>query len=782
MGRHRLILAARPISAVRDWLRAHDPAYGALRRAARTAVVMPAMFALADKVIANPVVATFAAFGSFAMLLLVDFSGPIKDRLLDQAALVVACAALIALATLVSRTTWLSAVVMAIVAFVVLFAGVISSVLVGATTSLLLAYILPVSLPGTASSIPDRVAGWGLAGGASLFAICLLWPGSERNPVRSQAIAACRALADRLRADVAYMRGGRDSDAEQARLTAAARADEAVEAMQSAFLATPYRPTGLTTDARAVVRLVDELRWLDSIVLRSPPRHRSGHGLPDVGEVKLAAADVLEQAADLLERPQRERALLSAALERMRATLRNLEVATVAGLPVETPITVGIGSSGAGENPRPSRVEPPQAIVSALDPSFRAQELSFVAEQIAQNSDFAALAARRPWLERLRGHQPEGLVGPLASAQERAGSRLAPQSVWLQNSLRGAAALAIAVLVADVTGVQHSFWVAFGTLSVLRSNALSTGQNLVRALAGTTLGFVVGGVLVYLIGTNTTLLWLLLPFVILFAGLAPATISFTAGQAAFTVTLLILFNLIIPAGWKIGLIRIEDVAIGSAVSLAVGLLFWPRGATAALGKALGQAYADSARYLAAAVAYGVGRCDPSGPQPPAPRPEALAAAAASRRLDDAFRGYLAERGAKPASLAAATGLVTGVTGVRLSADAVLDLWERDGARGGERAAARSVLTSASAALTDWYEHFAASMTGIESVPTPLPPDEVADGRLVEAVASDLRDSDGQATATAVRVIWTGDHLDAARRLQDTLVEPARTAASQGRVL
>jgi hypothetical protein len=135
MGRHRLILAARPILAVRDWLRAHDPAYGALRRAARTALVMPAMFALADKVIANPVLATFAAFGSFAMLLLVDFSGPVKDRLLDQTALVVACAALIALATLVSRTTWLAAAVMAIIAFVVLFAGVISSVLVDHVTA-----------------------------------------------------------------------------------------------------------------------------------------------------------------------------------------------------------------------------------------------------------------------------------------------------------------------------------------------------------------------------------------------------------------------------------------------------------------------------------------------------------------------------------------------------------------------------------------------------------------------------------------------------------------------
>ncbi len=57
-------------------------------------------------------------------------------------------------------------------------------------------------------------------------------------------------------------------------------------------------------------------------------------------------------------------------------------------------------------------------------------------------------------------------------------------------------------------------------------------------------------------------------------------------------------------------------------------------------------------------------------------------------------------------------------------------------------------------------------------------DGSADERLVQTVGHDLRDADGQATATAVRVIWTGDHLDAARRLQDMLVGPARDAVSQ----
>jgi uncharacterized membrane protein YccC len=118
----------------------------------------------------------------------------------------------------------------------------------------------------------------------------------------------------------------------------------------------------------------------------------------------------------------------------------------------------------------------------------------------------------------------------LAAVQYRAGSHAVRNSLWLHNSLRGAAGLGLAVLVADLLTVQHAFWVAFATLSVLRSSALSTGQNLARAVIGTTVGFVIGGAIVAVVGTNTAVLWVLLPCVVLLAGLAPATVSFAAGQ------------------------------------------------------------------------------------------------------------------------------------------------------------------------------------------------------------------------------------------------------------
>ena len=317
---------------------------------------------------------------------------------------------------------------------------------------------------------------------------------------------------------------------------------------------------------------------------------------------------------------------------------------------------------------------------------------------------------------------------------------------------------------------------------MLRSNALNTGQFVLRGVLGTTIGFVVGSAVVAVIGTNTAVLWLLLPLAVLFAGIAPAVISFTAGQAAFTLALLILFNIIQPAGWQLGLVRVEDVALGGGVSLAVGLLFWPRGAGAALRRALAEAYTDAVHYLHSAVTFGMFCCDFGAPAPPAPTEEAVRSAAASRRLDDAFRTYLAERGPKPVPLAAVTSLVTGAAAVRLTADAVLDMWQRDQRQAeGERTAARSELLATSARVRGWYEELAASLAERRPVPVPLAHDEGADGRFVEAVRHDLLDRDGIATATAVRMIWTGDHLDAARRMQAAIVEPAR-AATDPRVL
>ena len=750
------------------WLGQRDRGFAALRRATRTAIIMPAMFALGDKVIGNPQLATFAAFGSFAMLLLVDFGGPMAERLQAQAALAVTGGVFVCLATLASQTAWLAAVAMAVVGFGVIFAGVVSSVLAGATTALLLAFILPVSLAAPVSAVPDRLAGWGMAGGVALVATAFLWPAPARDRLRGAAAAACRALAARLRAGVAYLLSGMDEQFALDRDHAVAQADQAVEALRSAFLATPYRPTGLSTPARTTVRLVDELIWLNSVVIQ-PGLHRDGVNRAAL-RVKEAAAAVLGRAADLLDSRGGSSEELDAALTELAAAHAKLQEGVTADLPVRSLRPASDPAAGG---------EPVSEFITSLDPAFRAEELSYAVSLIARNVELTAAAERRSWRERWLGRQPEGVPGTLSAARERITSYLEPHSVWLHNSLRGAAGLGLAVLAARLTGVQHSFWVVLGALSVLRSNALNTGQDAVRAMLGTVAGFIVGAALLAGIGTNTTLLWFLLPLAVFLAGVAPAVISFAGGQAAFTLTLVILFNIIQPTGWRVGLVRIEDIAIGVGVSLVVGVLFWPRGAAPALRQALAEAYADGAGYLASTVRSGMSRGDPGTPALPALAGDAARAAAASRRLDDAFRTYLAERGAKRLPLADVAGLVTGVVGLRLEADAVLDLWrDDDGQAGGDAAAARHEILGTAERVTGWYDGLATTMITGGELPRPLAHDTAADGRLVRAVRRDLPGDDGRASATAVRMIWTGDHLDVVRRLQAAIISPARATAGQ----
>lgn len=81
--------------------------------------------------------------------------------------------------------------------------------------------------------------------------------------------------------------------------------------------------------------------------------------------------------------------------------------------------------------------------------------------------------------------------------------------------------------------------------------------------------------------------------------------------------------------------------------------------------------------LRAGVEVGTSRCDGSTPVNAMPATERIQAAAAARRLDDAFRQFLNERGERALPLAEATRLVTVVAGIRLAADAVVDLWSRE---------------------------------------------------------------------------------------------------------
>ena len=245
------------------------------------------------------------------------------------------------------------------------------------------------------------------------------------------------------------------------------------------------------------------------------------------------------------------------------------------------------------------------------------------------------IEARRRWFgDRAVGPSNERRLAGVTKYAGVASRHASVRSVWFINSLRGALAIAVAVTVADLSDVQHGFWVVLGTLSVLRTNAAGTGSTALRALPGTAGGFVIGGALLLAIGASSIALWVALPIAVLVIAYAPGTMPFAVGQAAFTVTVAVLFNLLIPVGWQVGEIRIEDVAIGCAVSVVVGVLFWPHGVASVVGENLADAYRAGGD-LVPRRRVGV-RLATRSPNERCVRSPRL-------RLDDALRGYLANR-------------------------------------------------------------------------------------------------------------------------------------------
>jgi uncharacterized membrane protein YccC len=711
-------------------LRHNDPGRLALRKAARAAIVIPFVVAFADKVIQQPQTTIFAALGSFALLVLADFQGPPAARLVAYVVLAGVGAALIAAGTLCSKTDWLAPTAMALVGFAVLFSTVLNPYFAMAGWAPLLTFILPVTLPAAPSAIPDRLEGWALACGLGISAAMLVWPPRPRQELREVAARACRSLAALVSAE---LEGDPALFAERG---AAARAD--VAAVRWTFASTPYRPTGAAGSSEALAFVVDELDWFLSNALSR--RDGSAHAQePYVDENRALLADV------------------ASTLSAGAATLEGQEeMPDLGGLDEASDRAADALASDIARRPPGEDDEP---MVTAVERSFRVRELALAARVIGANAVRAA------------GLEPRQLDADSARSAIDASRTVARgygslRAVLLRNSVRGAAALAVAVLIARQSSLQHSFWIVLGTLSVLRSNALGTGATVVSALRGTALGLLVGVGLVLAVGTNEVLLWVLLPAAVLLAAYAPQAISFAAGQAGFTITLLILFNIIQPTGWSVGLIRIEDVTIGFGVSLVVGALFWPRGAAALMRRSLASSYARSADYMAAAVQHLIRGSDGTRAR--------RRARAAADRLDDVFRQFLGELSGDRTRLEGLAVLLAGATRVRLAADSLWSL--ADGSRG--RARYAGALDIEVREVRSWYTGLGEALGEAQ---VPPPPDEGDRERRVRVLsrARETAAADRESGhSAALALLWAAEHLDNLRSLELQLVGPAGELAGE----
>lgn len=710
----------------------HDPTGQALRGGLRTALVLPVVFAITKLWWGEPRASVIAAFGTISLVVFADFGGPMRARVPAYLGTAVAGFALIPLATLCSRSTVAATAVMAVVAFLVLYAGIVDGYVATAGSSVLLVFVVSLMIPAGAAAIGPRLGGWALACAFAIPAQLLLWPSRPQAPVRGAAARACRAMAGCLR-----------GTAERSEARAA------VDAMEHAFAATPYRPSGPSGPTAALAQLIDDLDGALPFAHPLPedagadpwPEHRAA--------VYAACASVLDGAAERLA---------SDGAVTAPVDLYALDAAGEA-----------VGASVAALRAGGEMVGRP-----ALREAFRLQALSEAIWNLGRH----ALIVTGADAPRQRDYEEEAAaLGALTGRRAELRTHASMESVWLRNALRGAVALAGAAFVGQVTDATNAYWIVLGTLSVLRSHALGTGTSIRDALLGTLAGLLLGGAVIWVVGDHKMLLWFLLPVVAFLVAYAPKAISFLAAQASFSLLLLTLLNIIHPVGWStIGTIRLEDVAAGFGVSLLAGVLLWPRGAGPVIRAALRADYDASVAYLAGAIELLQHRGTLERG-----RELHRDALQAHDRLDLAFRQVLGERRAPTElGLDAFGTLVAGATRVRRTAHAMTrahELWREESAGDvcGTARSARAALDAETTAVAAWHRELAGAFEDAAAPPAV----QVEDVGLERQVLSWARDP-AAADAEGARVVaLAGQHLEVLRRNETRLAEATARWATQG---
>jgi uncharacterized membrane protein YccC len=581
-------------------LRQRDPERDGFRKALRAAIFIPIAAAASFAVAGDSQTPIFTILGSIALLIATDFPGSTRTRALGYFGLAFNGAVLITVGTLAAPHPWVAVPLCFAVGMVVNFLGLLSEVVTGGQRATLIIFILPVCIRPVAP-LGDRLFGWVIALMICVPAALFVFPPRYDSQLRRQATRVCAALADRIEGTCS-----------------AQEVSDAMAALRTGFFGSAGRPVAMTAGSRALIRVVSDLQWLCDRV-DSETRSLLGPLTAPATRTLRACAVVL--SSDDLAGAQAE---LGNALVAHRATALSLYHDDVA------------------------------AILADPDDASAVQRGRFVLSRRTMSASIgltgriiaAAVAAdTRPLWARVLGRQlPETGIADRVYTKRAAIASLAgylsTRSVTVLNSLRTGLALALAVVVTIVFPIQNGLWVVLGALSVLRTSALTTGTTAVRAVTGTVIGFVIGAVIIGLLGIDPIVMWMLLPLVAFGSTYVSQVGSFMAGQAMFTMMVFIVFNLIQPTGWQVGLVRIEDIVLGALVGLTASLLLWPRGAMASVQRAIDAALNVSSHYLTAAV-HRITR-DASGQSDDTVMVLSQETLTAVRTYGDAVRNYLAE--------------------------------------------------------------------------------------------------------------------------------------------
>lgn len=548
-------------------LRPHDPDRIAARRAVRAAIAVPVALAIALFVFDDHAGAGFTLFGVTGLLVSSDFAGSPRKRTLAYLYTGLAGSLALSLGWLASLNTATAVSTTVLVGFGLTFLGLVRGSVSTGTAPVLMVFVLAVCLDGQVGSLPEYLLGWWIAVVVSTVTALLILPRKRRGTHRTGLAEAFHAGARAAEAAWASPSGGRDEESLRRFVD---EFDEAVERLDLHSSGQGMRPSGLSerdASLNLLANVMTGVRLLVDEAVAAPP--------PEVG----------------LTSPERQRLAYAIvhALDQLSAAMLD---------PRLTPSAQHLDRAREAV-----KEDVEEWVLTSSQAGMPAEEVSHMVATLHQLRIFALLVEQMVEMARIaNGGAVEDLEVsppvPRRSLRLQFAAQFRLTSPWMRNAIRSAIGLGLGVLVIQVTGVGHGFWVLLGVISVLRLDAVGTRKYAVRAVLGSFFGVALGLVLITVLVTSPTVLWILLPILTLVGTWATGAVNFPAGQVAFSAMVLVALGILQwPPKVQDGIIRVEDVAIGAAVALLVGFLFWPRGAAGYLRSRIADALTASGAYL-----------------------------------------------------------------------------------------------------------------------------------------------------------------------------------------
>lgn len=523
--------------------------------------------AIALFVFDDPAGAGFTLFGVTGLLVSSDFAGAPRTRALAYLYTGIAGSIALTIGWAASFSGVTAVLGTVAIGFALTFLGFIrGSVSIG-TASVLMVFVLAVCLDGATGSLPDYLLGWWIAVIVSTLTALLILPRTRRDTHRAGLAEAFNAAARAAEAAWASAEGERD-DASLTRFVA--EFDEAVDRLDIHSAGQAARASGLSerdASLNVLANVITGVRLLVDEATAAPPPEDPFTS----PERQRLARDIAQSLDDLAASMLDPRVLPSAlALDRAREGVRD----SVEGW-----------------------------VIAAYRAGMAPAEVSRRIASLHQLRMFALLVEQMVGIVRVaNGGSIEDLEVsppvPRRSLRLQFAAQLRLTSPWMRNAIRSAIGLGIGVALLHLTGVGHGFWVLLGVISVLRLDALGTRKYAVRAVLGSAIGVVVGILLITVFVTSPTVLWILLPILTLIGTWATGAVNYPSGQVAFSAMVLVALGILQwPPRVADGVTRVEDIAMGAAVALVVGFLFWPRGAAGYLRARIADAVRGAGRYL-----------------------------------------------------------------------------------------------------------------------------------------------------------------------------------------